>query len=101
MHSETINFEQQCVSNLATETEIFAKLQQSYGVSVLSRAQVCRSFKEFSKGRESIEDEPSSVRPSLSRIDENVDLVRSDRRRFIIRERVEFETHHRSSDFNE
>ncbi|GFX06454.1 hypothetical protein TNCV_3016881 [Trichonephila clavipes] len=39
-------------------TETFAKLQQPYGDSVLSRAQVFRWFKAFSKGRELIEDEP-------------------------------------------
>ncbi|PRD34759.1 UNVERIFIED_CONTAM: hypothetical protein NCL1_13646 [Trichonephila clavipes] len=48
--------------------ETFAKLEQAYG----------------DKGRESIEDEPHSGRPSVSKTTENVvrvrDLVRSDRR---------------------
>ncbi|GFU77978.1 protein GVQW3 [Trichonephila clavipes] len=65
-------------------TETFAKLQQAYGESVLSRTQAFRWFKAFSEGRESIEDEPRSGRPSVSKTAENVvrvqDLVRSDRR---------------------
>ncbi|GFV68054.1 HTH_48 domain-containing protein [Trichonephila clavipes] len=65
-------------------TETFAKLQQANGDSVLSRAQVFRWFKAFSEGRESIEDEPRSRRPSVSKTAEIVvrvrDLVRSDRR---------------------
>ncbi|GFU55198.1 protein GVQW3 [Trichonephila clavipes] len=65
-------------------TETFAKLQQAYGDSVLSRAQVFRWFRAFSEGRESTEDEPRSGRPSVSKTAENVarvrDLVRSDRR---------------------
>ncbi|GFV47544.1 uncharacterized protein TNCV_2731431 [Trichonephila clavipes] len=52
--------------------------------SVLSRAQVFRWFKAFSEGKESIEDEPCSGRPSVSKTAENVvrvrDLVRSHRR---------------------
>ncbi|GFX16250.1 protein GVQW3 [Trichonephila clavipes] len=65
-------------------TETVGKLQQAYGDSVLSRAQVFRWFKAFSEGRESIENEPRSGRPSVSETAENVvrvqDLVRSDRR---------------------
>ncbi|GFU68090.1 uncharacterized protein TNCV_1708041 [Trichonephila clavipes] len=65
-------------------TGIFAKLQQAYGDSVLSRAQDFRWFKAFSNGTESIEDEPRSGRPSVSKTADNVirvrDLVRLDRR---------------------
>ncbi|GFW86619.1 protein GVQW3 [Trichonephila clavipes] len=63
-------------------TETFAKLQQAYGDSVLSRVHVFLWFKAFSEGRESIEDEPRSGRPSVSKTAENVvrvwDIVRSD-----------------------
>ncbi|GFX82691.1 protein GVQW3 [Trichonephila clavipes] len=63
-------------------TETFSKLQQAYGDSVLSRTQVFQWFKAFSEGRESIEDETRSGRPSVSKTAENVvrvrDLVRSD-----------------------
>ncbi|GFX16288.1 uncharacterized protein TNCV_4705411 [Trichonephila clavipes] len=68
-------------------TETFAKLQQAYGDSVLSRALVFWWFNAFSEGRESIEDEPRSGRPSVSKTAENVvrvrDLVRSDLNRFL------------------
>ncbi|KAJ8941803.1 hypothetical protein NQ318_015928 [Aromia moschata] len=46
-----------------------------YGDSVFSSAQVFQWFKAFSEGRESIEDEPRSGRPSSSRTDENVDRI--------------------------
>ncbi|XP_066261786.1 protein GVQW3-like [Euwallacea similis] len=84
-----INFKQRCAIRFCfrlghSATETFAKLQKAYGDSVLSRAQVFRWFKAFSKGRGTIEDESRSGRPSSSRTDENVDrirdLVRSDRR---------------------
>ncbi|GFX20730.1 protein GVQW3 [Trichonephila clavipes] len=81
--------EQRCVIKFCfrlghNATETFAKFQQAYGDNVLSRAQVFRRFKAFSEGRESIEDEPRSGRPSVSKTAENAvgvqDLVRSDRR---------------------
>ncbi|GFW74467.1 HTH_48 domain-containing protein [Trichonephila clavipes] len=83
------NFKQRCAIKFCfrlghNATETFAKLQPAYGDSVLSRAQIFRWFNAFSEGRESIEDEPRSGRPSVSKTAENVvrvrDLVRSDRR---------------------
>ncbi|GFX50752.1 protein GVQW3 [Trichonephila clavipes] len=87
-------------------TETFAKLQQAYGDSVLSRALIFRWFKVFSEGRESIEDEPRSGRPSVSKTAENVVRFRDLEFRSSLDsqndwERVEFESHHRSSDFDQ
>ncbi|KAJ8955173.1 hypothetical protein NQ318_009067 [Aromia moschata] len=53
-----------------------ATLQHAYGDSVFPKAQVFRWFKAFSDGRESIDDELRSGRPSSSRTDENVDRIR-------------------------
>ncbi|GFX73740.1 protein GVQW3 [Trichonephila clavipes] len=83
------NFEQRCAIKFCfrhehNATETFAKLQQAYRDSVMSMAQVFRWFKAFSEGRESIEVEPRSGRPSVTKTAENVvrvrDLVRSNRR---------------------
>ncbi|GFX75139.1 protein GVQW3 [Trichonephila clavipes] len=83
------DFEERCAIKFCfrlghNATETFAKLLQAYGDSVLTRAQVFRWFKAFSEGRESIDNEPRSGRPSVSKTAENVvrmrDLVRSDRR---------------------
>ncbi|GFV81964.1 protein GVQW3 [Trichonephila clavipes] len=75
------NFQQRCAIKFCfrlghNTTETFAKLQQAYGDSVLSRVHVFRWFKAFSKERESIEDEPRSGRPSVSKTAENVVRVR-------------------------
>ncbi|CAK9816700.1 Protein GVQW3 [Anthophora quadrimaculata] len=89
LEGRDVNFKQRCAIRFCFRlghkaTETFAKLQQAYGDNVLSRAQVFRWFKAFSEGRESIEDEPRSRRPSSSRTDKNVNrmwnLLCSDRR---------------------
>ena len=86
---EERNFEQRCAIKFCvklgeTGIETFNKMKQAYGEHALSRSQVFKWFKAFSEGRESIEDEPCSERPSTSKTDNNVEivgaLVRSDRR---------------------
>ncbi|GFV53784.1 uncharacterized protein TNCV_3231131 [Trichonephila clavipes] len=88
-------------------TVTFAKLQQAYGDSVLSRAQVFRWFKTFLEGKESIEDEPRGGRPPVSKTAENVvKSLESRAFRSLLDSqndwgRVEFESHHRSPDFDQ
>ncbi|GFU33134.1 uncharacterized protein TNCV_4156601 [Trichonephila clavipes] len=95
------NFELRCAIKFCfrlghNATETFAKLQQAYGDGVLSR--VFRWFKA-----ESIEDEPCSGRPSVSKTAENAGSCAF---RLSLDSqndwgRVEFESHHRSSDFGQ
>jgi hypothetical protein len=56
------------------------KLQQAFGDDAMSRAQVFRWHKIFSEGRNLVEDEQRSGRPSAAWTGDNTELVRSDRR---------------------
>jgi len=73
-----------CVKLNENATETYEKLKRAYGEHALSRTQVFRWHKAFLDGCESVEDEPRSGRPCMSKTDENVtkvrDLVRSDQR---------------------
>ena len=66
---EERNFEQRCAIKFCvklgeTGIETFNELKQAYVEHALSRSQVSKWYKAFSKGRESITDKPRSGRPS-------------------------------------
>ena len=67
-----------------TPTEALGLLQQVYGNEAMSRCRVFKWHKRFKEGREDVEDDPRSGRPSTSKTEENVERVRqkvrSDRR---------------------
>ena len=67
-----------------TPTETFNLLQEVYGDATMSRTRIFEWHKRFREGREDVEDDPKSGRPTTSRINENVERVRekvrSDRR---------------------
>ena len=67
-----------------TPTEALGLLQQVYGNEAMSRCRVFEWHKRFKEGREDVEDDPRSGRPSTSKTEENVERVRqkvrSDRR---------------------
>ena len=67
-----------------TPTKCFKLLKEIYGEDVMLRTQIFECHKRFVKGREEVEDDPTTGRPSTTRTDENITrvnkLVRSDRR---------------------
>jgi len=72
-----------------TFTENFQILQQAYGENCLSRTQSYECYQRFKSGRTSIEDYPTSGRPSSSTGDDHIEKVRSvirENRRLTIRE---------------
>ena len=73
-----------CVTLGESATVNYEKLQKAYGEHSLTRAQVFRSHKSFLEGQEHVEDETRAGRHSTSKMEDNVErvrtLVRSDRR---------------------
>ena len=67
-----------------TTTETLKLLQEVYGDDTMSRTRLFEWHRRFKEGREQMEDDHTSGRPSTSRTDENVERVRqkvrSDRR---------------------
>ena len=67
-----------------TPTEALKLLQEVYGDDTMSRTRLFEWHRRFKEGREEVEDDHWSGRPSTSRTDENIERgrqkVRSDRR---------------------
>ena len=66
-----------CVNLGEFATVTYEKLQRAYGEHFLSRTQVFRWHKSFLEGREQVEDEPRAGKSSTSKMDDNVERVRS------------------------
>ena len=73
-----------CVKLGNSATETLEMIEKAYGNQALSRAQVFRWHKTFREGREGVEDEQRSGRPSTAHTSDNTEKVRavlnSDRR---------------------
>ena len=67
-----------------TPFKSFAMLQQVYGEEMMSRTRAFEWHKRFKEGREKVEDDPWSGRPSTSRTADNIErvkqMVRADHR---------------------
>ncbi|KYQ56039.1 hypothetical protein ALC60_05022, partial [Trachymyrmex zeteki] len=84
-----INF---CVKNGIKCSKTLEMLTVAYGESTLSKKNVYKWYKLFQEGRENVNDEPRSGRPSTSKTDENVQEVKEivlKNRRITIREIVD------------
>ncbi|XP_061553236.1 protein GVQW3-like [Phycodurus eques] len=57
-------------------SEALGLLQQVYGDETMSRSRVFEWCKRFKEGREDVEDDPRSGRPSTSRTEANIERVR-------------------------
>jgi hypothetical protein len=66
-----------CVKLGESTTLAYETLQRAYGEHSQSRAQVFRWHKSFLKGREQVQEELRTVRPSASETDDNEERVMS------------------------
>jgi len=72
-----------------TTSETYRLLQQAYGEDAVGRTQVFDCFRRFKEGRNSVESDPRSGRPSTSRTEEMIAKVRTivrNNRRLTVRE---------------
>ena len=66
-----------CIKLNENATETYKKLKRAYGEHALSRPQLFSWHKAFLDDHESVEDEPRSGRPFMSKTEENVTKVRA------------------------
>ena len=66
-----------CVKLGKSGSEMLQLLRIAYGDAVLSSSQVLRWYKAFKDGREGVEDEEHTGRPSTSRTGNNVARVKA------------------------
>ena len=59
-----------------TPTECLKLLKEVYGEDMMSRTQIFEWHKRFKHGREEVEDDPKSGRPSTSKTDRNIERVK-------------------------
>jgi len=64
-----------CVKNKIKCNKVYELLQKAYGESTMKKTSVYELYKRFQNGREDVEDDERSGRPSTSIIDENVKKV--------------------------
>lgn len=73
-----------CLKNEISCADALKMLQKCYGDETISKSSVYNWYKDFKNGREAVEDEPRSGRPSTSITEQNInkikDLVLSNRR---------------------
>lgn len=65
-----------CVANQVKAAKTHKMLEIAFSENSLSRTQVFKWYKEFKEGREGVEDEPRSGRPSTSTDDDHVAKVK-------------------------
>ena len=66
-----------CVKLGKSGPETVEMIRKAYGQDALSSSQIYKWYKDFKEGRESVEDEQRSGRPSTSRTHENVVTVKA------------------------
>ncbi|CAK9819055.1 Protein GVQW3 [Anthophora quadrimaculata] len=65
-----------CVKNGFNGPQTLDMLEKCFGNDTLSRSNVFRWHERFRSGRESVEDDKRSGRPSTSKTDENIDKIK-------------------------